>query len=152
MKFAKYVTETGIQRAKGGATPAGKVSHYSEIILPLPTQVIDNSQIGYSTPSLGLLGRGTGEIAGALNDAVTAVAGKDGKDMVGELSNQGSNFVSSLKEKVMNMEADEKAAILKQPLLVNYRTKNTHHSRKTKYMSTTQYEPTHTTSALPTYD
>ena len=113
MKFAKYVTETGIQRAKGGATPAGKVSHYSEIILPLPTQVIDNSQIGYSTPSLGLLGRGTGEIAGALNDAVTAVAGKDAKDMVGELSNQGSNFVSSLKEKVMNMEADEKAAILK---------------------------------------
>ena len=112
MKFAKYVTETGIQRAKGSPTPAGKVAHYSSISLPLPSQIVDNTQIGYSTPSLGLLGRGTGEIAGALNDITQAVA-RDSEDPMGALASEGSSFVSSLKEKVMNMESDEKAAILK---------------------------------------
>lgn len=112
MKFAKYVTETGIQRAKGSPTPAGKVSHYSEIVLPLPSQIVDNTQIGYSTPSLGLLGRGTGEIAGALNSMVEAgAASKD--DPIGAATDAGSIGLANLKNKVLNMEADEKAAILK---------------------------------------
>ena len=112
MKFSKYVLETGIQRAKGSPTPAGKVSHYSEIVLPLPSQIVDNTQIGYSTPSLGLLGRGTGEIAAALN-TMTEAAAASKTDPIGAATDAGGIGLANLKSKVLNMEADEKAAILK---------------------------------------
>ena len=98
MKFTKYVTETGIARATGSASPASKKSFYSEINLPLPTQIIDNSSIGYSTPSLGLLGRGAGEVANFLDTAAQSAANRNANTSAATaVGTAASDFVSNLK-------------------------------------------------------
>ena len=114
MKFTKYVTETGIARATGASSPAGKTSHYSEIILPLPTQIVDNTTIGYSTPSLGLMGRGAGEVADFLNTATQDATNRSADTSIAtSLGSSAGNFIDQVKNKVENMEGKEAAAVLK---------------------------------------